>query len=391
MLYLCFFISLCLGPVPLNILSLKIDYIITSALLFFSFFYLKKTLTNKFKITVLLFALYIILIFPSVIWSQNFSRYAITIIYFTLFLFISHSVEKSLFIKYRQIALLALMISAVIILYSFFFSGYSHEHGRFRLLLDPNLWKTGDLADILNNSADPNMTAIGLVMVLSFVTEDLENLSSKKSVFTQLSIVITTSVCVALLQSRTAFLMLLLLGALWLAKNRPRTLLRTLFVYSLGIIATYFVIVSNHVLTLYFSSLIDRFLNAIVEAKSSTGRIDYLISDFHYWTESIFNFLLGIGYMNSNPHNEFYRNLTNSGLLVGVFFLIILLVYTRTIHRQIRTTYKNDWGIIYLSYPFFVALSLYGHTKTFWAFLILCQLKVFRIRSGDNTLSTKEL
>ena len=390
-LYLCFFISLCIGPVPIQIFSVKVDFIITSALLAFSLITLNSSLINCFKFPVLLILVYVMLLLPSAILSENFARYGITMIYLTLFIFISHSSHHANTINHRQMALLALIVSSAIILYSYFFSGYSDEYARFRLITDANLLQKGDADDISNNSADPNMTAIGSVLILSFAIVNLNDLPNKKAFIIQGAVVTVTLLTVLLLQSRTAILMMLVLSSLWLFKNRPRSFALTLSIYSASVAIIAFTISATPILRQAFWSSVDRFLNSFVEARASTGRIDYLITDFNNWTESIFSFGLGIGYMSSNPHNEFFRNFSNSGVFVGFLFLFILLIYCYSLHHKIRVNKGSDWSIIYLSFPFFIALSLYGHTKTFWAFLILCHLKTLGLPEVKKRTFQKDI
>lgn len=375
LLYLCFFISLCIGPIPIKIFSVKVDFIITAALLAFSMINLNPKLMGRLKLTVLSIIVYVIILLPSAIWSENFARYGVTFIYLTLFIFISHPSHNANKINHRQMALLALLITSAIILYLFFFSGYSDEYARFRLITDASILQKGDVDDMSSNSADPNMTAIGLALMLSFAITNRNNLPDKKAFIFQGAVVTATMLCVLLLQSRTAILMMLSLSSLWLFKNRPRSFALTLLTYSALVAVITATISLNPMLRNAFLSSVNRFSKSLVEARASTGRIDYLISDFENWTESIYSFFLGMGYMSSNPHNEFFRNFSNSGAFVGLFFLSILLFYCYSLHLKVTANKGNDWSIIYLSFPFFIALSLYGHTKTFWAFLILCQLK----------------
>lgn len=367
------------GPIPIKILGMKVDYLI-------SMFFLLSivNLANyRIKINKFLYILvfYCSLILPSVIFSENFifslENYFYTLAYaFIAYISTMSNISLENYSKLYKISIISIVLSCSLILFLYSFSDYV---GQMRFRIVTNINKSAEDINLLTESVDPNITAIGLTFLFLFIMPGIIKLkiALKKLVLTSLISLLIFSLLI--LQSKTAFAMIFLaILMFFIVKSN----IKINYTYVLLLMATLLPIIVFQ--SSEFFSIIDRFSNSIESESQPTGRIDLITSQFHILLSSYKNILIGNGFMISNPHNEYLKNLFNSGMLgfLGFISLIAFLIFTVT--RNSKINHGNTLFAWLMLIPYLFSLGVYGHTKSLWVGAALC-LIVSKVKFNDKS------
>ena len=112
-----------------------------------------------------------------------------------------------------------------------------------------------------------------------------------------------------------------------------------------------------------------------------------------WWSESLLKInswkdvLFGFGYFQTNPHNEYIRYFSNSGLFgamwLSAFLVLVYLFKVWPTRSNMSTFMFQNWLFFYM----IIYLGTYGHVKTFWvapAAIIMIFLSSSRKRSSQK-------
>lgn len=260
---------------------------------------------------------------------------------------------------------MALIVSLGII-YLYLFTDFGSIR-RFALGTDPFVQRYD--SDVW---VDPNMTATGLAMSILVYIPNLNQLKHSfwkffigivvfLIILSAITITISRSSMLALLLS--CFLAMVALSLQGFVKRGTGYFRYSLIVGMLGPILLILVYISfPSILT----SLLDRFSQNI----GNSVRVFLIDEAFSIYTSSAKNVLLGNGYQTLNPHNEYIRNLTCSGILGFFAFLVLLGNFYLFVVRKVRSDYFSSFSAISLFLFIIIAIIFYGHAKTLWTSLL---------------------
>lgn len=384
-----FFISLAFGPLPFSIFGINTDYIATGLLAALLIIALPhKLVIGRVSVNLLMLS-YFLSILPSVIESENISisfyRFIISLGYgLILLLAINVRISLRCYKSVIKIAIFAIYIACFTVIYLYLFSDYS---GEIRFLISTDYLDALQGIDSSTQTVDPNMTAMGLVMLFSFsLVGILEMIKSKKRFFLIMGISFLITLSIIILQSRTAMLMLLLMMITLLffderisKNNRIKIMLVLLISIPIVLSITGEGIINN---------IIDRFVNLEKYESNDTGRIDLISRAYVEYIYNIKNLVIGKGYMLTNPHNEYLRNFFDSGIIGGFFHLGFLFVVISTIFRRSKLNHGHRIYANLTLLPYLFMLFTYGHTKTFWVGIAFSWI-VSRVKFADNQHSRR--
>ena len=113
-----------------------------------------------------------------------------------------------------------------------------------------------------------------------------------------------------------------------------------------------------------FAAMMDR----ILQSKQDHVRIMVIRRDFiDVFEKSLKNTIIGQGYFTTNPHNEFLRHSSSSGLLGFVSFSMVFLEFYFLVVSRIRSGYYNRFAATALYLFVFFAVQTNCYTKSMWA------------------------
>lgn len=100
-------------------------------------------------------------------------------------------------------------------------------------------------------------------------------------------------------------------------------------------------------------------------SQSHTYRIDIIKHSLNRFSDTFEHLVFGTGFFTTNPHNEYLRYLTSSGIIgalaftgfTAALFWVVILAYSHPTYRLQQ---------ISLAIFLFTSIQFYGHTKTFW-------------------------
>ena len=368
-LILPFFLMLALGPYPLKIFGFLIDHIATLLLAIVCFLSLIKNSRKQITSLDMILIVYLFSIVPSIISSKDFDlsfeRYIISLGYSAIFI----SITKINFTpaNYRLLfytSLVSVISISILILSLYFYGNYTLD-SRFAVASDyQSLAAEGHSTD--SGAVDPNMTAMGMVLLFAFCLPGLISIRNNKTRrhMILLFFIITLMLCV-LLNSRTGQISTLIISLIicfskksisfadknWLAIN---------FLILLLLFSAY------SLYDIYITSITDRYTDMFENERGENGRIDLLTRAVETFFSTTKNIWAGDGYMIWNPHNVYVEHFVNSGFITGILNLILLSgLYFRCVKIAIKKI-GSPVFVNVMMIPFLFMLTTYGHTKTFW-------------------------
>ena len=131
---------------------------------------------------------------------------------------------------------------------------------------------------------------------------------------------------------------------------------------------------------------IDRLLGSGIQEDSH--RISIMSESIEIFQSTDKNIFFGKGFFTTNPHNEILRNLSSSGLIGLITFLVFLSVLYFFIVRKVKSNYWLSFSATSIYFYIFIATQTYGHTKSMWsAFMFLL---FFYLENKLNTSNTRD-
>lgn len=209
-----FFLMLAMGPFPFEVLGLPIDHLATAFLFCAAFLGSLSASYKKIRCVDIVLLAYLISLCPSVLLSSDFDqsleRYCISILYAAiLYMLMRIDFSARGYNALSFIALLTFFSVTSICLFVYYFSGYS-GNVRFALANDYSSFDVGSYNGE-SRGVDPNMTAVGLVLLFIF---SYPRIGLVKSVAYRILMVCLSLICIfivlSIFASRTAFVCVLL-------------------------------------------------------------------------------------------------------------------------------------------------------------------------------------
>ena len=355
-----FFVLIGLGPLPFTILGLLIDHIFTLAL---SFSIIVSACAYPLRFTSLSIAvlIYLLSLVPSVIHAgdleHSFSRFLITCGYgVTVAILFCRPRQIVRFEYIVRLAQVALLFSSVIILFFYVLSVFSLNE---RFSIGAGLELALGYVDF---KVDPNTTSMGLVLLFSLCVPYLTRANNNFLKSAGLCLLITLSIiAIVSLASRTAIIAMLILAIIvFLNRQSSASKLSDKFLFGFVFFVVFFL--ADYV------SLANRFdLNVMQhEANLDTGRFSLIRVAIDEYNQSLWNYLFGMGYAHTNPHNEYLRNFFDSGVFVGFYNVFLLAFVYFSSRKKSICNVGNPYFVDAVALPFFFMLLTYGHTKIYW-------------------------
>ena len=351
---------------PFKILGLSVDYLATFLLSVSIFIGASRAIRKNIVSMDIVLIIYIISLFPSVLISPYFDksmeRYLITITYAIIFILLLRvNFTNYLYRLHSFIAIFIFSCVSLVVIYIYNFSDYSGLV-RFALVRDYSSFDTETYAGE-SGGVDPNMTAMGLTFLIAFSYSGIYFI---KNIRLKLLVVcfcfINLFLVLSIFASRTAFIAAFI-SFIPIFFNVLSTKERKFMIILTGLLLLPMIV--------FFSGLFENIANrfdggVLAEFDSPDSRIYLIIDGYNIFTSSFGNLIFGDGYFMSNPHNEYLRNFIDSGVIVGILHLI-LLIYFFYVCRKRAVIRMGHSGYVYAIFlPFLFMLGTYGHTKTFW-------------------------
>lgn len=308
-----------------------------------------------------LVVVYLFLSIPSVIFSQNLSlsisKFLITFAYGSavaqlLSLPLSTVNVSNIF----KLAKAALLVSGMLVISNCLSFSYSNTN-RFSFGSDLNFIYSNSSLEV-----DPNMTAMGIVLLFAFCVPYM--LKSSNSFYSYLSpflLTLLTLFSISMLASRTAIVSFLVIVLVFLFSNNKRkqkNLIMVIFLIAFILAAC----------ATDFGAAAMRFDPSIMihEANLESGRFSLYKDSFDKFNNNIANYFIGIGYANTNPHNDYLRIFFDSGVFVGILNIYLLFYIHSTSRSRAIANFGSPFLVDAVAFPFYFMLLTYGHTKTYW-------------------------
>lgn len=375
-----FFLLLAAGPFPLMVFGLLVDHII-SALALGAVALQCILQPMKLRTTIgWCVALYLLVLLPSVLRSPELGsaldQYKKTFGYAALF-FLFLAMRRPYVREIRIVSLVAFFGIGALIIYLYNFSDYARVV-RFALSADYDRLTTYG-PGLEAGNVDPNMTAFG--MVLTFLCAfPLMLVQDKRGLNYLAALAVPVLVYVsAILMSRTAILCVALAAVLYVGRELTSRFSRTFVVRRLS--ARSVVVLAGVGITLYLlleqdvvQATLRRFEGIVEQESETTGRLWLMERALNCVLDSVGNVLWGCGYAWSNPHNEFLRDLANSGFFSAASRIALLLTVWLIARRRAAYQFGQSFVVDMTFAVVTVMLLTYGHTKTFWFGLALIWL-----------------
>lgn len=390
-LALLFFLGLAAGPFPVRVSGILLDRVLSALVFVALLLACLRQSSYKGGLFTQVLGLYFLFLLPSVILAEDIGysvdRFVIDLGYGALFyLFISS--REIRVTEIRWAALFGLLIIELVTVYLYNFSDYS-DNVRFALSSDYEaLAQYGNSVD--SESVDPNTTAIGMVLTFLCAFPLLLETGGWK---VKALLLVTFSLLIyslLVLSSRTAIVAIILsmlvffFHALSLKRSVKKYFVRYLSAVILAVgFMLYFVVDADLV-----ERAIGRFFEGVVESESqSSGRLDLIETAFGCYFSSVQSILFGCGYSWSNPHNEFIKNLTNSGFFAAVLYVVWVFLFYVLARKRARQLSGTALLVDATFIPLLFSLMTYGHTKTFWAGLAIVWIAVIAKNDIRNVFS----
>jgi len=370
------------GPYPIYVFGCKLDYIFVLlvfllCVLLFPFKWPKKTKPVLVGILIFLAVSFVSTILADSDLTGSKRGFETTVIYAAVTLIVPVLTYRNAR-QIRYFVMIAALFAGGAIIYAYFFRHFG-DYGRMKLALIPRESLTSNQYDEV--WVDPNMTAIGLFLcVVVFFHEYLTNTKTLcdcfyKILFFLVSVAVIT-VSVLLLLSRTAmisFFVSILWATCYLIVFKVRG--RGGVMIKIGILGLAFIFGLS---ALYHKRplQVETFYNRITRLASKEfvptelERIRLANESIERWLQSPKTFLVGQGYFTTNPHNEFLRMLSGSGLLgLSSFVLVFFSIYTTCCtSKAADPVYLFSQNALFAY--IFCAIQFYGHTKSMWVALM---------------------
>jgi hypothetical protein len=361
-----FFIMLGMGPFPFKILGVPVDYLATGLLLSSIFIGASRVDKKHINVIGIILISYVISLYPSVLISSDFDkslgRYIITMIYALMFLLLLKvNFSNYLYRLHQFVAILIFSFISLACIYIYYFSNYSGLT-RFALVND---YSNFDAESYRGESSgvDPNMTAMGLILLLAFSYSGINSIKNTKlKILVVFFCLANLLLVLSIFASRTAFISALIsfipifFSVLSIKEKK----------FMLGL-AFILVVPMAVIFGGLFDNIVNRFDGGVAaEFDSTDGRISLISDGYHIFTSSFLDFIFGNGYFLSNPHNEYLRNFFDSGVIVGILHLILLIYFFYACRKRAKINMGHSGYVDAMFFPFLFMLGTYGHTKTFW-------------------------
>jgi hypothetical protein len=353
-----------IGPFPINLIyTVKVDTLFSIILFLFLITHVRRIFIYP-KYLLLSIALYFMFSTLSTVLSNNtlYSfKYLIVIAgYCFVSLIVPTLYVDSVSFLRRFLFFISVIISVLINILHFGFD-YGRAH-RFALSFDDvSARGLGSIEGI--SVVDPNMTAAGLALSL-LIYLPLSNINTIKVIS---STVIISAILI--MQSRSSIVGIL--GALTLSSIIIFSR-QLLFRYSvkkihLKVVLLVFIvsIILISILNLINIQVYERFFERLLNS-SSDSRVLLFYEAWDIFFESIKTIMFGSGFMTTNPHNEFLRALSSTGIL-GLFSYILFLssscYYTLKLTLTNKKLFHSSLLIILFT---LIITQFYGYTKLLW-------------------------
>ena len=215
-----------------------------------------------------------------------------------------------------------------------------------------------------------NDTGVGITLgaLLGLLNVNITQRSTLKNILYLLSFVLPFAV-VALVQTRTAIIAVTISGLIVLLKHIRRIPVKKIKSLSkLLFLLPVFIIV-------FLSSpqLLDRFLLLASSSISQEPRLALYSRSISNIFLSAKNFLIGRGFMISDPHNEFLRHWEGSGIIGALLFLNIFIAVYKYAFRS-RDINKKTLVAEQLFFFVVIAILVLPLTKMLWVSLFFVML-----------------
>jgi hypothetical protein len=409
-LVMAFFAFIPWGTWVITIAGVRLDILIAAGLLALSLRYFRRTYEYPTAILISILV-FLVACLPSVLISPDLPhsvhRWVIIVGYGMIALL-------SPFILYRQMVairyfLLAVATISAVTLISLSVA-YSSDAGHIGRLSFSSSGMGKNALSAGGNYIDPNHTAIGLALSIVVYLPNLLIIPEKiafrriKVLFEIFSMPLIMTAIVLLLSRTATFSLVLAVGipmtiAIWVRFRGktvpwpvpPRIFLTVLLITSLGVatvardqfwnLAGRSVAASRHLVGLTIPEDItgenpsdptlspkrqtmasDVFQSAL---KSQPHRIELIRKNLDHFSESPQSILFGLGFFTTNPHNEFLRYLTSSGVVGFLAFLAmnIAIFIKMCLGGGSRAYRLHQFGLFAF---YLVSIQFYGHTKMLW-------------------------
>ncbi|MEH1947634.1 MAG: O-antigen ligase family protein [Nostoc sp.] len=345
------------GPYPISVFGIKLDILLGLVLLVLILPKITQIGKNYPSIFLISLLFYLVTTLLSVIFSEDivFS----TSKWFSMLGYILVSILAPIAIdNYSKIKFSRLFLLVVAVVISFFIIHMALSYGldkpqRFYLGFDPTAPANYQSDSGVEDIVDPNMTAIGLTLsVIVYLPNFFDSHHTKRRKTLEILAFAIITFGAFLTLSRTAILSfsLSLVLAFTMLSISSKSIQNILTQISKLFCLLLLVMIFLFGIYTLSPSFINGFFARIENIESGKEDRTDLISD----TLSIFfsdnkNILFGQGYHITNPHNEFLRNLTSS----GIFSLIAFLFFLYTLYFCILKKIKGNY------WRYFSALSIY--------------------------------
>lgn len=386
--FLGYLIFIPVGPYPIYVFGLKLDHIFILlaflvSILLFPMRWPKGTKPILASILFFLAVSFVSMALSDSDLSISKTKFAETLIYVTVTLVIPVLLYKDTRLI-RYFIVITALFAGVLVLYKYFFAHYG-DFARMQLGTLPR----GSFAFVLHGGirVDPNITAVGLLLCVVIFLHDFSEGRGKPfdlfSIILFSTTIMVVTWAVFLLSSRTAtisFIVSIFWGTVYVVVFKRTSKKRILA--KIGILGLA-VIIAMAAFSYKQPEKATAFCNRITRLATSEWapaefvRFDLANKSIERWLQNPKTFFIGQGYCTTNPHNEFLRMLSGSGLLGLISFLLIFIsVYITCCTSKTSTTpylFSQNALFAYL----FCSIQFYGHTKTMWAALMFLLMNFY--------------
>jgi hypothetical protein len=346
-----YFSTIFTGPLPISVSGVKLEHLLAGSLgaLFVTSALLRAAAPRS---AIVIIGAFCILLSPSVLAAQDSTRALTNYISMAGYGFIFLAAPGYLR-GYRESAYKWLIVMGAIFVVAFaIMSVIELSEGLSRITA--------------SKVTDPNHTAFGLgILFILLIERQALGLSLKKM---RLLVIGAAGLSLLILMSRTVLLGLVLsltlsifIALIRLGPRAPVTK-ESCIVLCLLLLLGCILLIDMPL----FEPLRDKFVNSVELFLRDNRRGGLIVDSFNLYFASKESWLWGIGYFETNPHNEYVRYLTNAGLL-GFAWLMAMLVwlyrYTVESLSEMPKVYVLQNWIFWFAVLY---LFTYGHTKTFW-------------------------
>lgn len=366
------------GPYPIYIFGIKLDIllgIILLGLLLPKITQIRKEYPSIFLISLFFFLITTLL---SVLFSEDIvfstSKWFSILGYILVSLLAPIAINDCSKIIFFRLFLLVIAVAISLFLIHLALLYGLDNSQRFYLGFDPkaplNYQSDGGVEDIV----DPNMTAIGLTMsVIVYLPNFFNSHHSIKRKTLEILAFTLITLGTFLTASRTAILSYSLsctLALIILSTSSKRIETFLIQIFKLFCLLLFIMIIFLGMNTL-LPSVTGNFLARIGDIDSpDEGRKELISNALSIFFSDDKNILFGQGYHLLNPHNEFLRNLTSSGVFSLIAFLFFLYTVYFSIVKNIKFNYWLHFSSLSLYIYILLAIQTLPHTKSLWSSLM---------------------